>query len=348
MRIYKRGNTWWSSWTEDGVTVKRSTRCTTKDAARIVAERWERERADPSHAAANKALLEDEVKRWLTTCELAGKSAGTMNEYRCKTGHLVRLLPERLTKITPVVVDAYFDTRRSEGASLSTMNKEWKKLRMILRAAERRGLWRGSLETLKPEWVREHYVPRKRRLTWDELRKLLAELKGSHLATVAFIVATGARWGEAMRARPEDIQPGHVLLRGTKTKTGHRTVPNAEVFRWLLDIVRVSHVDGPCGPDGLLFARWPGVHKSLQWACARARIDVVSPNDLRRTFASLLSDAGASNQVVAKLMGHTSTSMVDRVYNRPTTESLGALLERQTGVPAVSHGTDNSEKEKKE
>jgi hypothetical protein len=42
----------------------------------------------------------------------------------------------------------------------------------------------------------------------------------------------------------------------------------------------------------------------------------VTPNDLPRTFASWLVQAGESLFVVATLLGHSSTRMVERVYGR--------------------------------
>ncbi len=52
MRLYKRGPTWWCSFSWNGTTIRRATRCETRAAAVLVAQRWERDRADPDHAAA--------------------------------------------------------------------------------------------------------------------------------------------------------------------------------------------------------------------------------------------------------------------------------------------------------
>jgi len=42
----------------------------------------------------------------------------------------------------------------------------------------------------------------------------------------------------------------------------------------------------------------------------------VTPNDLRRTFATWLKQNDVDSAVVAALMGHSSTAMVDRVYGK--------------------------------
>ncbi|MBE7450046.1 MAG: tyrosine-type recombinase/integrase [Kofleriaceae bacterium] len=51
----------------------------------------------------------------------------------------------------------------------------------------------------------------------------------------------------------------------------------------------------------------------------RAGIERVSPNDLRRTYASWLVNAGVPLQQVARLLGHKSTRMVDLVCGKLST-----------------------------
>lgn len=55
----------------------------------------------------------------------------------------------------------------------------------------------------------------------------------------------------------------------------------------------------------------------------------VRPNDLRRTFASWLKQAGVDSTVVAKLLGHTTSRMVEIVHghlNDPTTRAAVTKL----------------------
>ncbi len=67
---------------------------------------------------------------------------------------------------------------------------------------------------------------------------------------------------------------------------------------------------------GKLVPGWGKVNRDLKAACKRAGIDAVSPNDLRRTFASWLLQAGVTSSVVAALLGHTTTTLVDLTYGR--------------------------------
>lgn len=57
----------------------------------------------------------------------------------------------------------------------------------------------------------------------------------------------------------------------------------------------------------------------------------VSPNDLRRTFASWLKQAGVDSMVVAKLLGHTTSRMVEMVYGHLNDATTSAAI---TKLPA--------------
>jgi integrase len=51
-------------------------------------------------------------------------------------------------------------------------------------------------------------------------------------------------------------------------------------------------------------------------------IPFVSPNDLRRTFASWLVQNGVPLLTVATLLGHSSTRMVEKVYGRLSAKNM--------------------------
>jgi hypothetical protein len=57
----------------------------------------------------------------------------------------------------------------------------------------------------------------------------------------------------------------------------------------------------------------------------------VTLNDLRRTFASWRVQAGVPAKVIANLMGHTSTRMVDLVYGRVGPSDYEAAIAKLPG-----------------
>jgi len=156
---------------------------------------------------------------------------------------------------------------------------------------------------------------------------------------VAFIVATSACWGESCRAMRVDVAEGlsTVFIRGTKRSTRLRTVPIVgETARSLLEYT-LAHAQGD---DGLLFRPWTNVRRDLHVACDAVKIPPCSPNDLRRTCATWLRAAGASPDLIAPVMGHADTRMVERVYGRLPLEDLRRRLAQAMGetvAPVQQH-----------
>src|SRR5262249_38082686 len=95
MRLFKRGRVWWCWYWQDGKRCLRSTKCRDQKAAELVARNWERDAADPEHAAARTATLSHALTLLLNDREeqaRAGRrSFGTVAFYREKAGHLVRI-----------------------------------------------------------------------------------------------------------------------------------------------------------------------------------------------------------------------------------------------------------------
>jgi hypothetical protein len=91
-----------------------------------------------------------------------------------------------------------------------------------------------------------------------------------------------------------------------------------------------------------------GVDGHLRAACDEIEIAPVSSNDLRRTFSSWLEQAGVPRSTNARLMRHTTTAMVDKVYAQSAPDQLAAAVDHlpQTHVVAVTnrpHADDGEE-----
>jgi integrase len=184
----------------------------------------------------------------------------------------------------------------------------------------------------------DDYTPRERRLTLAEVGRLLEslmvrdnaqaeELASNRAMCVAFIVATGARWAEVMRAELGDIDfgAGLVRLRGSKTKRATRDVPMTRLTRDAIALVALE-AERWDWRRGRLFRGWSNVIRDLAVACRQAGVPRATPNDLRRTFGSWLRAAGAPLDAIAMAMGHADSRMVERVYGRINTAELSRLL----------------------
>ena len=350
-KLFKRGDgdIWYCKVVgADGVRRMHSTRCTDKRAAEIRRRQLERAAADPDHAAAG-ATLTQAIQAFLADrAELvrAGRRApATLEFYTRKVGHVVRVLegvpdegtyqPLPLARFGAVDVDRYITARRGEKAGENTISKELVALRGVLRLALRRGLWKGQIEAIMPIAFAPDYKPRTRALSHAELPALLAELSPDKAARVALIVATSACASEAEKVRRDDVtaDASRVLLRGTKRPGRWRTV--VIVLPWQRALMGFA-LDHAQGEDNALFLPWGNIRRDLIAACDRAKIPPCSPNDLRRTFSRWLRAEGVPLEVIAPLMGHATTKMVQLVYGVQTPDELAARV-RATCTMGAPH-----------
>jgi integrase len=74
------------------------------------------------------------------------------------------------------------------------------------------------------------------------------------------------------------------------------------------------------------FARWSNVRRDMLDACKKAKIADCSPNDLRRSVATLLRARGVEPSLIGAYLGHADSRMAERVYGRLAPEQLAHLL----------------------
>lgn len=165
---------------------------------------------------------------------------------------------------------------------------------------------------LNPENKRERY------LTADELDRLNTAMadhpKQTSCDIVRFLILTGCRSGEAMRARWDQFDPDLRVwtkpAATTKQKKLHR-VPVSEAVTALLlrrrdlatsEWVFPSHTGEP----------FVTIKKTWASLYEKAEIEDVRLHDLRHTFASLLVSSGASLPLIGAMLGHTQTNTTAR------------------------------------
>ena len=335
----KTGNDTWYGYRilADGRRVTRS--LNTRDFREAVRRLREFEKeADPSAGPAANApahTVEDAL-RFIVEVGCQDASPSTWDMYSKKAGHVMRLLGSSMVSELHVDdVQRYISHRLDEGAARETVRKELSTLRKALEEARRRGLFFGDPRSVVPKF-RVTYNPRRRFLSPAEFGALLSALRPHRARWVAVAVYTGARRSEVEALRWEehiDLENGWVFIPGTKTAGSHRKVPLPTP---LAEYLRCTPVK-----SGRLVETWPNVGRDLPASCVRAAIARTTPNDLRRTYASWMKQAGEDSAVVAKLLGHSSTRMMDLVYGLLADENLVAATKRLPSV-AFSSRSDGS------
>ena len=194
------------------------------------------------------------------------------------------------------------------------------------------------------------------RRTWLELHELraLLDAAGEHRSLLATMAMAGLRVGELVDLRwgAVDLASARLHVVDSKTDAGRRTVDLSPTLRD--ELLSVKAKASEAGESDLVFPSRTGSMRDrhnirsrvLAGAVKRANkrlaetghppIVGVTNHSLRRTFASLLYEAGASPAYVMSQMGHSSASMALEVYTRMMSR------DRDTGarIDALVKGVD--------
>lgn len=338
--LWLRGRTWWTTVGGE----RRSTGCKDREVARVVRAKWEREAANPAHAAAQRTTVGDMITHAMEAHRhakgrLGGRATQTTIDYHeQKLGHFGRIFGVDclLPAVDYDLVGKYIKQRESEPGAVtgslispSTIGKELKDLRFALKIERARGAYPHDVDHV----TRTHAFSaggekRERYLPWPEIAALICavadygpqagELNDDQLANqtmraqqVAWHIAVGGRFSESEHAemKDHDLINWRVRVRGTKSKKADARIPIAPAFRRLLEFSLWGRPK-----TGKLFKPWLNFNRALKRACERAGIDRCSTNDLRRTHMTLLHHAGIPNEVLKNISRHTTTRMLDERY----------------------------------
>ena len=131
-----------------------------------------------------------------------------------------------------------------------------------------------------------------------------------------------------------DLDGGWALLPGTNTRKSRRRVLIAQPLREFLAPEWRAH--------GPVVARWTNVRRDIAAACAKIGLPHTSPNHLRRSFASWLRQRGVDSMAVAKMMGHTTSRMVEMVYGHPNDDTFLHAIQKMPTLPNLGENRSGS------
>lgn len=213
-------------------------------------------------------------------------------------------------------VDSFIAKLFDAGRSAKTIVNITTTLRRMLASAVE---WK-LLETMPP--VRRLRVPeaQTRWLSCGEASALLRAAASERERTLLlFALKTGARAGEIIALRWQDLEPGYVTLcrsstRGIvgTTKSGRmRRVPLISALAEALGThPRVGELVF-CHPDGSELSL-NALHRCLHRAIDRAGLGRIAFHSLRHSFASQLVLLGVPLRQVQMFLGHSSLAMTSR------------------------------------
>ena len=198
----------------------------------------------------------------------------------------------------------------------------------------------------------------KKQLHIDEAKRFVEEaLKNSDdplALACAAMVYTGLRPGEIMGLQIRDLDADGTVLwvEKSKTEAGKRAVEVAKVFRpFLQGLTKDRQPEDflfefkavfpkPCGNERK--QRLDALLRRTRSLCKSAGLPVVCAHSMRGLHSTLAAGFGATGQVVAKALGHTSFSVTKRHYvDREVLENANLrsnLQVLQGGQKAVTRG----------
>lgn len=328
----------------NGTRQRRSVRGTTERETREKLRQIEAELILGKPMADGTIRLAPFLEEWLiTTIEPNCLSVNTAASYRgIVERHLIPALgKKRLRDITVLDVDHLLHEKYESGLSASTVQRIRMILVKALRHAERRDLVQRNVAALTD--LRRATRREGRSLTPEQARKLLF-VSEVHLlgVTVQLGLFLGLRPGEVLGLKWSDIdfaartvtiqrslkrENNQLRFGPPKTKGSIRTLRMSEPLAMSLhkhheeqqrlrvvagelwhdfDLVVSTEIGTPVDPSNS--------RRALNQLCERADIGHWSPNELRHSFASLMSLSGAPMEEVADAMGHVDTRMTSQVY----------------------------------
>lgn len=285
---------------------------------------------------------------------------GTLEAYAHDVATLKRLLGGiKLQQLDESHIRAAYRELVALGLASNTLQAYHMRLRSSLKAAvaERKLVRNPAANVAFPKGVAA-----KERKTWalaqaQQFIAVIADKDDAALWTMA--LTTGMRRGELCGLRWANVdldagsvyidvqrmltQQGGVIEGPVKTDGSQREIPLdpglvSALRAWRArqgearlrsrdwrgdDYVFTSKYGRPYNPASL--------QKRLQFLCRKADVTVLSPHELRHTFATLWVAAGKSIPVLSRILGHASVQTTMDLYVHPKAEQLRSEAAAVTG-----------------
>lgn len=283
------------------------------------------------------------VEDWLAY-GLHGRAQRTVDKYRilCQTHIIPALGARKLRELTATDVDRWL-AEKAKTLSTRTLRELHQCLNRSINRAMARDLVARNVVALCG-------VPRGRlgrpskSLDLDQAKALLraAKITALYHAYITVSLLTGART-EELRAltwdhvdlegkpgddppRPPSIEVWRSVREGgdTKTPKSRRTLAlPARCVHALRQLREHQTAQGTWSATGIVFASAAGteldaanVRRAFRRVVAQAGLNPAewTPRELRHSFVSLLSDHGVPLEKIADLVGHSGTTVTEKVY----------------------------------
>lgn len=194
----------------------------------------------------------------------------------------------------------------------ATINRSLAAMKKALSLAWERNLvpanFGAVVRSMPPNNKREMF------LTIEQVRTLADCCPPAARAAVWIALLTGARRGEVLKLRAEDIGPDTVTIHAGNTKTRRtRVVPIVAAARPWLAYVPIE------------YSTYEGLKTAFQRARIAAEMPWVNFHDLRHSCASILIASGATLYEVSTILGHSTVTTTQRYAHLEVSQQARAM-----------------------
>jgi len=332
MGLYKRQDSpvFWMSFSVNGKQYKRSTGTADKRLAeavlgkvrgQVVEGKWFE--VDQAKQHTFDEMMEKFMREYAPSRELK-----TQKSYITSLNNLRKYFTGMLlSDITPLSISNYYQKRKGDGVSISSINREFAMLSKAFNLAYKRWGWCNENPCSKIQREPENNQV-DRWLTNEESERLISVcssyLNGDMVDIVIIALHTGMRQGEILNLKYTDIDIFRKVITVLKSKNKTpRTIPmNETVYQLFLRRSKIRSM------SGFVFTTGNGTRhmvrnliREFDKAVEKAEIKDFTFHCLRHTAATWMIQCGIDIYTVSKIMGHKDIKTTMR-YAHHCPESL--------------------------
>jgi integrase/recombinase XerD len=340
MAVYRRGRIWWILYIRQGKRVRKSAKTSSKAVALAYLQELLEEEGRQARGSQPRRRLNELLDRFETEHlpNLKPRSAQRYRlAFRTVLPHLGEVFVNQLSRQN---VTDFISARRKEGITVSTIRRDLASLSSALTLAVGWGWAQENIIRLVDRRLIRPSQPRRRYLTHDEERRLLAAAVPHVRQLIIFAIETGLRREEQLSLRwsQVDLKRRELRLMVTKTATP-RIVPLPDRALGVLRSLPQGSASSFVFTNSRTGQRYYEPKRGLAGAAKRAGIKDLRWHDLRRTCGCrLIQDHNADLFHVSRWLGHTSTQMTERAYAFLRVQDLHGIIRPTTKSTTVDEG----------
>lgn len=282
-------------------------------------EAWDLYTRHPKNVDQSEGAQENDLGRWRVFTRWIG---GYRGGDRCRINQdAAHPDVERIGDVTQDIATE-FVTWAKASASPSTVNRYIRVCRRVWEFAKaEQNPWR-EFPFIRGE------AHKRRRLTQEELKRLIESATGEMRTLFVIGAYTGLRLGDAAHVTWEQVDAanGVIRLRPHKTVYSSGTWVRLPLHRVLAEALGQPKRDGYILPEMASWPQWKlsnavqahfevcGLGESVKTEGYKRRTAVVGFHSLRSTFVSMMVEAGVPLAIVRALVGHVDEEITLRYY----------------------------------